>query len=172
MTTAITREVSPRLAECNLEFQERRPIDIAKAAAQHRAYQSSLRELGLQVISLPADPEMPDSMFVEDPAIVLDEVAILCRMGAESRRKEPSRIAGALAPFRDLKWLSEPATLEGGDVMRAGRTLYVGISHRTNREGARQLAELLLPFGYRVVPVEVAGCLHLKSACCYLGSGR
>jgi len=108
-------------------------------------------------------------VFVEDPAVVIDEVAVIARMGAESRRRESESLAAALAEFRPIEWLREPATLEGGDVLRIGKTLYVGISRRTNREGAVQLAELLDEFGYRVVPVQVRGCLHLKSACSYLG---
>lgn len=169
MLTAITRQVSPRLGECNLTFLERRPVDAALAAVQHRGYEQCLRESGARVVSLDAAVEFPDSVFVEDPAIVLDEIAVMCRMGAESRRGEALSLAEAIGGFRECRWMHEPATLEGGDVVRIGRTLYVGISRRTNREGAAQLAQLIAPFGYRVVPVGVTGCLHLKSAYCYLG---
>ncbi|HWZ30342.1 MAG TPA: arginine deiminase family protein [Bryobacteraceae bacterium] len=168
MPIALTRAVNPNLAQCELEFLERQPIDVPRAAQQHRNYEACLETLGVRVISLPAEPALPDSVFVEDPAIVLDEIAILCRTGAESRRKEAETIAAALAPFRELKCIREPATIEGGDVMRIGKTLYVGISRRTNREGVRQLAELIAPFGYRVTPIQVLGSLHLKSACCPL----
>jgi dimethylargininase len=168
---ALTRVVSPNLANCELEFLERQQIDAARAAAQHRCYEKCLESLGLHVISLPAEPDLPDSVFVEDPAIVLDEVAIMCRTGAESRRKEADSIAPAVAPFRELKRIRAPATLEGGDVMRIGKHLYTGISRRTNLEGIRQLAELVAPFGYAVVPVQVSGSLHLKSAMCSLGDG-
>jgi dimethylargininase len=108
-------------------------------------------------------------VFVEDPAIVLDEVAIVTRPGAESRRGETVSIAEGLSPFRDLCYIREPGTLEGGDVIRIGKTLFVGMSRRTNREGIAQLAELLGPFHYCVVPVEVHGCLHLKSGACWAG---
>jgi dimethylargininase len=172
MLTALTRGVSPAIASCELEYLARVPIDAAKAAVEHRNYEACLRAAGLRVISLPADPQFPDGLFVEDPAMVLEEVAIICRMGAESRRGESRSLAEALAPFRKLEWLREPATLEGGDVMRIGKTLYCGISRRTNREGARQLAGLIEPLGYRVVPVAVSGCLHLKSAICALPDGR
>lgn len=168
MLTAVTRAVSPSLPRCELEFLERCPIDAARAAAQHQTYEKCLEALGARVISLPAEPELPDSVFVEDPAIVLDEVAVICRMGARSRAPEAESIARALAPFRELKWIREPASIEGGDVMRVNRTLYVGLSRRTNREGIRQLAEIAEPRGYRVVPVQVRGSLHLKSACCWL----
>jgi dimethylargininase len=171
MLTAITREVSPMLGDCALTFLERSAIDVAKAMEQHRAYCRVLGELGARVLSLPADPAYPDGVFVEDPAIVLDEIAVMCRLGAESRRGEVESLAKAIEPFRELRWIREPATIEGGDVTRIGRELFVGLSKRTNREGVLQLAAILAPFGYRVTPVEVHGCLHLKSACCSIGDG-
>lgn len=169
MLTAITREVAPTLGDCQLEFLERRPIDIAKAIAQHHSYEECLRAAGAQVITLAADPEFPDGVFVEDPAIVLDEIAILTRMGTPSRRGEGESIASALAPFRECVRIVEPATIEGGDVMLVGRTLFVGRSRRTNADGVSQLAVIVKPHRYNVVVVEVSGCLHLKSACSPLG---
>jgi dimethylargininase len=171
MLIAITRAVSPAINQCEIGFIDRQEIDLAKADQQHRQYEALLAELGANVISLPAEPAYPDSVFVEDPAIVLDEVAIMTRMGAESRRGESESLASALADYRPLRHLREPATLEGGDVMRIGRTLHVGVSHRTNREGIEQLSTDLGPLGYTVVPVAVLGALHLKSACCSLGDG-
>jgi dimethylargininase len=106
---------------------------------------------------------------VEDPALVFDEVAVMTRMGAASRRGESASLARALEPYRPLRWLSEPATLEGGDVMQIGRRIFVGASRRTNAHGIAQLGEILRPFGYTVEAVEVRGCLHLKSACTYIG---
>ncbi len=169
MWTAITRRVSDSITRCELEFLARTPIDAARAAAQHLAYEECLRRLGFSVISLAPDPAFPDGLFVEDPAVVLDEIAVICRMGAVSRRGEAESIAAALAAYRPLEWIREPATIEGGDVMRIGKTLYCGISRRTNPEGARQLAQATERFGYRVVPAAVGGCLHLKSAICPLG---
>jgi dimethylargininase len=171
MLTAITRAVSPAINRCEIGFIDRQPIDVARANEQHRQYEALLSELGANVMSLPAEPDYPDSVFVEDPAVVVDEVAIMTRMGAASRRGESESLALALSRYRPLRWLREPATLEGGDAMRIGRTLYVGVSHRTNGAGIEQLAEELRPFGYRVVPVAVRGALHLKTACCYLGGG-
>jgi dimethylargininase len=168
---AITRGVSRTFAGCQLEYLAREEIDVAKAVEQHRGYESALTTLGVQVVSLPADPEFPDGLFVEDPAVVLDEIAVMGRMTSEARRGEVESLAVALSDFRPLEWLREPATLEGGDVMRAGKTLYVGLSRRTNREGIEQLAGLAAPYGYRVVPVEVKGCMHLKTACSYAGQG-
>ena len=121
------------------------------------------------MVSLPAEPELPDSMFVEDPAVVTAEVAVMTRMGAESRRREAETLAPALARYRPLHWMREPATLEGGDVLRIGKSVFAGLSARTNQVGVEQLAAELGPFGYSVRPVAVSGCLHLKSAVCYLG---
>jgi dimethylargininase len=169
MLTAITRAVSPSINRCELGYLARQPIGVEKAAKQHQQYEECLRELGVSVVSLPAEPEMPDSMFVEDPAVVVNEVAVMTRMGAESRRKESDSLAAALAKFRPLRWMRQPATLEGGDVLRVESILYVGLSARTNRDGISQLATELARFGYSVRPVDVRGCLHLKSACSYTG---
>jgi dimethylargininase len=166
---AITRAVSPTLNQCELTHLARQPIDIARAIEEHHAYEQALRDLGLHVISLPAEPEYPDAMFVEDPMIVLDEVAIITRPGAQSRRGEATTLARELAPYRELRHITEPATLDGGDVLLAGRTLYVGLSERTNAAGIRQLAAEVEPFHYRVCPVAVTGCLHLKSGASFVG---
>lgn len=166
---AITRAVSPRLADCELSFQDREPIDASRATEQHAAYCSVLSELGAEVVRLPTIEDQPDCVFVEDPMIVLEEVAIVTRMGAESRRGESTSLAQAIAPYRELRHIEAPATLEGGDVMRVGKTLYVGLSRRTNIAGIQQLARLVAPFGYWVTPVELRGCLHLKTACTFLG---
>src|SRR5579871_3627434 len=169
MLHAITRAVSPSLANCELTFVDRQPIDIVKAQAQHTAYEHLLAKLGIHVHSLPAEPSLPDSMFVEDPAIVLDELAVILPLGTKSRQPEAESLAKALAPFRKLARIIAPAAIEGGDVLRIDRTLYVGRTTRTNAEGIRQLAAILAPHDYKVVPVSVTGCLHLKSAVTYLG---
>ena len=158
------RGVPPTLAHCELSFREREPIDLDRAVAQHAAYAALLRSLGLQVIELPADPALPDCCFVEDAAIVLDEVALLTRPGAASRRGELEAIEAVLARHRSIETTPAPATLEGGDVLRVGHTLFVGHSARTNEAGIARLAAVAEPQGYRVVPVAVTGCLHLKSA--------
>ena len=169
MLTAITRAVSPTIGDCELTYLEREAIDISRAREQHRAYEACLAELGVNVISLPAEPDYPDAVFVEDPCIVLDEIAVMTRLGAPSRRGEAESLARALEPYRPLRWLREPATLDGGDVMLAGKTLFVGVTARSNAPGIAQLAAAVEPFGYRVKPVVVRGCLHLKSACSSIG---
>jgi dimethylargininase len=167
--TAITRGVSPAIAKCELSFVERQPIDLCKATAQHQAYERLLGELGARVVSLPAEAHLPDSMFVEDPAIVLDELAVILTPGAESRRPEIASLANALSRFRKLEYVKLPGTLEGGDLLRVGRKLFAGLSRRSNGEGIRQLAALLSPYDYEVIAVPVSGCLHLKSAVTCLG---
>jgi dimethylargininase len=171
MWKAITRAVSPAMNRCELSYIDRVEIDIERARAQHNAYQDCLRAMGMEVTELPEQPELPDSVFVEDPAIVLDEVAVLTRPGAESRRPEGKSLAEALTRYRPVVRIIAPGTLEGGDVMRVGRTLYVGASARSNEEGRAQLAEVLRPYGYAVQSVAVRGCLHWKSGCTYLGEG-
>ena len=170
MLTAITREVSSSINNCELSFHPRQPIDVAKAIAQHKAYQDCLAELGVRVVSLPVEPELPDAVFVEDPAIVVDEIAVVSIMGAPSRRPEAASLADALSHYRPIKFLVEPATLDGGDVLRVGRLVFAGLSQRTNLEGIAQLRDVLRAFNYEVQPVEVRGCLHLKSACSYIGN--
>jgi dimethylargininase len=169
MLTAITRAVSPAIVNCELTFVARQPIDLSKARAQHRAYEQLLKKLGARVISLPAEPTLPDSMFVEDPAIVVDELAVILPLGTESRRPEAASLAEALSPFRKLEYITLPGALEGGDVLRIDRKLFVALSSRTNAEGIRQLSAILAPHHYEVLPVPVTGCLHLKSAVTYLG---
>ena len=169
MLTALTRAISPSINRCELSRLPRRPIDLARAEAQHRSYQARLRELGVQVISLPPEPDLPDSVFVEDAAVVLDEIAVIARMGALSRRPETESLARALAPFRPLRSIAAPAALEGGDVVRVESSFFAGLSERTNAEGIEQFAGFVEPLGYSVEAVPVAGCLHLKTACCYLG---
>jgi len=168
MPIAITRGPSRRLPECELSFLERQPIDVERARLQHRAYQDAIRAAGLHVVDLPALNDLPDSSFVEDTAIVLDELAVIAPMGAESRRPESAAMAGALASYRPVTRLSAPATLDGGDVLRVGKTLYVGQTPRTNAASVDQLCARLAPLGYQVVPVPVTKCLHLKSACARL----
>ena len=167
--TAVVREVSSSINDCELSFHSRQAIDVARAMAQHQAYQDCLTELGVRIIALPAEPALPDAVFVEDPAMVVDEVAIITNMGAASRRPEAIRLAEVLSRYRPLKYCAEPATLDGGDVLRIGRSIFVGLSGRTNQEGINQLENFLKPYGYYVRAVEVRGCLHLKSACSYVG---
>lgn len=161
---AITRAVSPKIGQCELTHLERQAIDVERARAQHGQYEACLAGLGCELHRLPAEPELPDSVFVEDTAVVLDEVAIITRPGAASRRPETEPVARALEPFRRLAFIGPPGTLDGGDVLCVGGAIYIGLSGRSNQAGVEQVRRLAGPFGYRVVGVPVAGCLHLKSA--------
>ena len=164
MWIAVTREVSPALGNCELSCVPREAIDVVRASVQHRDYQRALEALGCRVSTLPAEPDLPDSVFVEDVAIMLDEVAVLTRPGALSRRTEVASVAEVLRRYRPVLAIEAPGTLDGGDVLRVGRTLYVGESARSNAEGIAQLRQLLAGHGYTVHGVPTHGCLHLKSA--------
>ncbi len=169
MRRAITRGVSSALARCELTHLARAPIDVSAARGQHDAYERRLREAGCAVTRVDADEALPDCVFVEDIALVLPDVAILTRPGAASRRGETPAIEAALRPYRALRRLEAPATLDGGDVLVVGRAIYVGRSSRTNDDGIAQLRALVAPLGYALHAVAVRGCLHLKSAVTAIG---
>lgn len=171
MRIAITRGVGTGLADCELTYLSRDEIDLERARSQHSRYAASLTASGCQVVALPEEPAFPDAVFVEDVAVVLDELAVLARPGAESRRGEVAGVAQVLAGYRRVRSILEPGTLEGGDVLRVGKAIYVGVSGRTNTSGVEQLAELLADLGYSVTPIEVHGCLHLKSAVTQVDDG-
>lgn len=164
MRIVITREVSPSIGRCELAHLPREAINVERASAQHRQYEDSLATLGCQIHRLPAEPDLPDSVFVEDTAIVLEELAIITRPGAVSRRPETSSVAAALQTYRKLATVKAPGTLDGGDVLRVGKTLFIGLSGRSNPAGLEQVRALVEPLGYTVREVGVKGCLHLKSA--------
>lgn len=166
---ALVRSVSDSIAACELTHLERTPIDAERARAQHADYCAALRASGCEVVEVPALHDQPDAVFVEDCAVVLDEVAVITRPGAASRRAEVETVATALARFRPLLRIADPGTLDGGDVLRVGRTLFVGETPRTNAAGIAQLRALLAPHGYAVVAVPVKGCLHLKTGVSLVG---
>ncbi len=164
MLLALTREVSAGVGQCELTHLKRVPIDLDRARAEHRVYRQKLRELGCRVRCLPEEPELADSVFVEDIAVVFAELAVLARPGAPSRRGERLSIAQALEPYRPLHRIRAPGILDGGDVLTLGREVYVGRSSRSNSEAVEQLARAVTPHGYSVTEVDFRGCLHLKSA--------
>jgi dimethylargininase len=161
---ALTRDVSPAIAQCELTHLDRTPIDLEVARAQHEAYEQCLATAGCVIHRVEADVDTPDSVFIEDIAIVFDEIAVITRPGAASRRAETPPVAEAVARHRPVRRIEPPGTLDGGDVLRVGRTVFVGCSERTNSAGIGQLRCALRPLGYDVREVEVRGCLHLKSA--------
>ena len=169
MKIAITRRVSPAINQCELTHIAREPIDYERACAQHKQYEDALRSLGMGVISLDAEPDLPDSVFVEDVALVRDECAIMLNPGASSRRPEIASVEKALAPYREIFHIQPPGTVDGGDILTVGRTIYVGISSRSTEDAIRQMKTILEPTSYQVRAVRVTGCLHLKSAVTQVG---
>ena len=161
---ALTRDVSSAIGSCELTHLERLPIDLEIARAQHAAYERRLEAAGCVVQRLDAGADMPDSVFIEDMAVVFDEIAVIARPGASSRRAETPAVADAVARHRPVRRIDPPGTLDGGDVLTVGRTVFVGSSGRTNAAGIGQLRCALRPLGYDVREVDVRGCLHLKSA--------
>jgi dimethylargininase len=161
---AITRPVSRSIIHCELTHLAREPIDYGRAVRQHDSYESVLRELGCELVVVPAAHEMPDAVFVEDTAVVVDEVAVMTRPGAESRRGELAGVEAVLQRYRRIERLQAPATLDGGDVFRVGRRLFVGRSSRTNDDGVAQLRALVGKHGYTVDAVDMHDCLHLRTA--------
>jgi dimethylargininase len=168
MWIALTREISA-ITRCELTHLDREPIDLALAHAQHADYEKHLEAAGCRVTRIPAADDMPDSVFIEDTAVVLPEVAIIARPGAASRREETPGVEDALRLYRHLAQIEAPGRLDGGDVLVAGRRVFVGASGRTNLEGSRQMRNILAPYGYEVEAIEVRGCLHLKSAVTLIG---
>ena len=166
---AFTRAVPDSIQHCELTHVERQPIDLGRARLQHAAYEHALAQMGCSVQPVPAAHDMPDSVFIEDTAVVFDDIAVLARPAVASRQHESEAVAAVLARYRRLAAICAPATLDGGDVMQVGHDVYVGVSGRTNAAGLRQLADIVGPFRYRVHPVETRGCLHLKSAVTCVG---
>lgn len=164
MRIAITREVSPSIGRCELTHLVRQPIDVALARMQHRQYEEVLTALGCEVYRLSATPELPDSVFVEDIAVVFDELAILTRPGAPLRRSEVPAVAELLSHCRKLVAIAAPGILDGGDVLRIGKRVWIGLSERSNRAALDQMHTVLASLGYAVEGVSVTDCLHLKSA--------
>ena len=168
---ALTHLPSPRMNECLRTHAAFAQIDVERAHAQHFEYRRALERAGADVEVLEANDAHPDAVFVEDTAIVLDEVAIIASMSEASRRDEPAAIERELRRHRSVARVALPATLEGGDVLRVGRRLLVGRSARTNAAGIAALRAAASPYGYDVVEVDVRGCLHLKTACTALPDG-
>jgi dimethylargininase len=166
---AFTREISAAIASCELTHLARTPIDVTTARREHDAYEEALRAAGCRVERLPSGAEMADAVFIEDTALVLDELAVITRPGASSRRSEVDAVRVALSGYRPLAVITAPGTLDGGDVLRIGRRLLVGAGPRSNDEGRRQLAAFVAPHGYTVETIPFRGCLHLKTAATLVG---
>jgi dimethylargininase len=161
---AITRQISRAFENCELTHLQRQPIDIPLARQQHQTYIEALKILGCQVQVMPEEPHLPDSVFVEDTAVVFDDIAILTRPGAVSRRPETDRVSDILQNYRQVKAIQAPGTVDGGDVLCIRKKVYVGLSSRTNFTAISQMQAILSPYGYELVSITMRGGLHLKSA--------
>ncbi|MDO8543824.1 MAG: hypothetical protein Q7S40_25560 [Opitutaceae bacterium] len=165
---AFVREVSDALERCELTHLPRVPIDLKLARKQHARFVAVLEELAVRVEFLPPLPEQPDAVFVEDTAVVLPGLAIVTRPGVPSRLTEVDSIRETLGQHWPLHRIEHPGTLDGGDVLRTGRTIHVAESRRTNPDGITQLRDIVAAHGYEVRVVTVRDCLHLKSACTFI----
>ena len=166
---ALVRPPGPDAAN-GLTEQGGPPARLTELREQHAAYCGLLQTLGIALIRLDPLPGFPDAYFVEDTAVITPEIAVITRPGAPQRRGEAETVARRLADFRPLKAIGAPGTLDGGDVLIVGQDVFVGLSGRTNRQGADQLQRILSPFGYRCRPVAVPDGLHLKSSVASLGN--
>lgn len=172
MRTALVRRPSPRLADGVVEHIERVPVDLDRAGEQWEGYVAALRGAGWEVREVPASPEHPDSVFVEDTVVMFRGTAVVARAGHPSRRGEQEGTEDVLRHLgAHVEHLCEPATLDGGDVLKVGDTVYVGRSDRTNAAGVAQLRSALEPLGATVVAVPVTRVLHLKTALTALPDG-
>ncbi len=160
----LTPSSSMNETNCELLFMKPQAIDTGLALSQHSKYCQCLEDLGFEVTRLPAIAELPDSVFIEDPVVLLDEVAVLTLPFSPSRKGEVPNIEKFISGLGKTERIIPPGTMEGGDVLKIGRTLYVGISNQTNQEGFNQFRSFVEPFGYKVIPVKVQGALHLKTA--------
>jgi len=169
---AITNTPSPLLYLGVRTFADEAAVEYAIALREHEQYRDALQRCGCRVVSLDVNRDHPDSVFVEDTALVLDEIAIMMSPGAASRRDEPRAIEPTLREYRHVVRVEPPAMIDGGDIVRHGRRLYAGGSQRTNPAGISALSALSREYGYEVTSIPVFGCLHLKSACSALPDGR
>jgi dimethylargininase len=169
---ALVRRPSPRLAEGLVTHIEREKVDVDLAVEQWEAYTEALRTHGWETIEVDPADDCPDAVFVEDTVVMYKNVALITRPGAESRRAETIGVEEAVASLGcSVNWIWEPGTLDGGDVLKVGDTIYVGRGGRTNAAGVQQLRATFEPLGARVVAVPVSKVLHLKSAITALPDG-
>ena len=165
---AFTRALSPRIAECQLTHLARVPIDPARAAAQHKAYEQALADAGFEIVRLPDLAEDPDAVFVEDTALILGEHAVITRPGAPSRSGETGSTAEGLAGHFEVHRIMT-GHVDGGDVLQIGKRLYAGASTRTDQAGIEALTALVRPLGYQVIAAKTGACLHLKTGATLAG---
>ncbi len=163
-TKAIIRKPGKSLIKGITSAQGLGKPDYQKAVSQHESYQRALESCGLEVEVLEQNEEFPDSCFVEDVAVIFDEAAVITNPGAPARNAEKKLIMETIKNhYQTIERIEEPGTLEGGDIMQDGKTFYIGVSERTNREGAMQLKAIVEKYGYQAKLVPVCEVLHLKT---------
>jgi dimethylargininase len=171
-TFAIVRDVPESFRESVSVLNTSHDIDLEIAKMQHLKYCNTLSKLGINIIRLDTDDSLPDCCFTEDIIAIADDIAIITNPGIQSRVAETKALEKTLSVFKDVFRITSPGTIEGGDVLKIEKTIYIGISSRTNMEGIRQFTSILEPRGYWIKPVEIRNTLHLKSVCTYLGNRR
>lgn len=167
---AIVRNVPNSYQQCVTSFHDTPLINVDIAKQQHQQYCKTLSQLGLKLIRIDADDALPDCCFTEDPAIVFGDLAIITYPGTPTRVAETVEMEKTLLQLKKIYHITPPATLEGGDVLKIGKNIFIGNSKRTNEEGIKQVAAIIEPKGYKVTPVKIWNTLHLKSVCTYLGN--
>ncbi|HYL99538.1 MAG TPA: arginine deiminase-related protein [Blastocatellia bacterium] len=172
ITRALVRGISDSYTHATVQAPPPRPIDLQLARSQHHRYIEVLQALGLDVIHIPQDPDLPDCCFIEDCALLHEGLALITNPGAPSRGRETNAVRSYLGKVaHKVEFMVPPATLDGGDCLRIENRIYVGLSSRSNAEGAARVRETFAPAGLDVIEVPVRGALHLKSVCSYLGNG-
>ena len=168
---AITREVNRAIGSCELTFLPRVSIDPDLAQRQHEQYQAALASLGCEILAIPTEQGLADSVFIEDTALVLDEIAVLLRPGSRSRRPELTGVERVLKRYRSIESITAPGTVDGGDLLCVDKVIFAGLSSRSNESGIEQLRNVVSHYGYSVKTVETTKCLHLKSAVSAIAPG-
>lgn len=168
---AIVRGIPNTFQDCVTISGDTPKINVELARQQHETYCNTLEQLGLKLIRIEADDALPDCCFTEDTAIVFGDLAIITYPGTPSRVAEKVEMEKTLVPLKKMYHLSPPATLDGGDVLKIDKKIFIGNSSRTNEEGIKQIADIINPRGFEVIGVKIWNTLHLKSVCTYLGNG-
>lgn len=169
--SAIVRDIPNSYQQCVVGFHDKPQINVDLAKQQHQAYCKTLEQLGLKIIRIPADNTLPDCCFTEDTAIVFGDTAIITSPGTASRVAETVEMEKTLTPLKKIFYISPPGTIDGGDVLKIDKKVYIGISARTNEHAIKQVAAIINPKGFEVIGVKIRNILHLKSAVTYVGNG-
>ncbi|MBI5359443.1 MAG: hypothetical protein HZA48_02550 [Planctomycetes bacterium] len=167
---AIVRGVAGTYDKCVKPGARKQEIDVELAIEQHNAYCAILENMGLELMKIPADGRFPDCCFAEDPGIIFGQKAVISRMKTASRAGETTSIKKALSIHKKIFEIRAPGTIDGGDVLKAGNRVYIGLSKRTNLSAIRQVESFISKDGYEIIPVKIRNTLHLKTVCTHIGN--